>query len=86
MTVSAGSQVSGPLLRTVQDSQNFHRALPDLVHRQPWQPRKHKLTSIRLATGAAHSAPKPAFSMTTEMAMRAFLFGAKAMNIEWFFP
>ena len=37
----------------------------------------------RLAIGAAHVAPYPAFSMATAMAILGFSLGAKATNIEW---
>ena len=36
--------------------------------------------------GAATSAPKPAFSMNTAMAIFGLFIGAKAINAEWSLP
>ena len=38
------------------------------------------------AMGAATSAPKPAFSMNTAMAICGLYIGAKAMKAEWSLP
>src|SRR5437868_2495293 len=44
------------------------------------------LSIISEAIGAAHVAPKPAFSTTTAIAILGFSLGANATKSEWFLP